>query len=215
MINLSRIKNNLFRDKLLYYIFLILYLGFEIKNNNQLGEFKMAKFTVDQAHSAVGFEVKHMMVSKVKGQFDAYTADVEAADLTDLTTASIAFKIDVASINTRNEDRDNHLKSADFFDAETNPSIDFKSTSITKDGEDYKVTGDLTIKGVTKPVTFDVEFGGKGTNPWGVEVYGFEAETKINREEFGLTWNAALETGGVLVGKDIKIKVELEVNPAA
>jgi polyisoprenoid-binding protein YceI len=175
----------------------------------------MAKWTVDQSHSSVGFEVKHMMVSKVKGQFETYTAEVEAADLTDLTTASIAFKFDVASINTRNEDRDNHLKSADFFDVETYSNIDFKSTSITKNGDDYKVTGDLTIKDVTKPVTFNVEFGGKGTNPWGVEVYGFEAEAKINREEFGLTWNAALETGGVLVGKDIKIKVELEINPAA
>ena len=175
----------------------------------------MAKWTVDQNHSSIGFEVKHMMVSKVKGQFESYTADVEAADLTDLTKASIAFKIDVASIDTRNEDRENHLKSADFFDVEKYPTIDFKSTSITKDGDDYKVTGSLTIKGVTKPVTFDVEFGGKGTNPWGVEVYGFEAEAKINREEFGLTWNAALETGGVLVGKDIKIKVELEVNPQA
>ena len=174
----------------------------------------MTKFVVDQAHSAVGFEVKHMMVSKVKGQFGSYTADVEAADLTDLTTASIAFKIDVASIDTRNEDRENHLKSADFFDVENYPTIDFKSTNITRDGDDYKVTGDLTIKDVTKPVTFDVEYGGKGTNPWGVEVYGFEAAAKVNREEFGLTWNAPLETGGVLVGKDIKIKVELEVNPA-
>jgi len=175
----------------------------------------MAKFTVDQSHSQVGFEVKHMMVSKVKGQFDAYTAEVEAENLEDLTTAQIAFSFDVASINTSSTDRDNHLKSADFFDVEQYPAITFKSTSISKDGDDFKVTGDLTIKDVTKPVTFDVEFGGKGKNPWGVEVYGFEAEAKINREEFGLTWNAALETGGVLVGKDIKIKVELEVNPAA
>lgn len=175
----------------------------------------MTQWTVDQSHSSVGFEVKHMMVSKVKGEFDSYTAEVEAADLTDLTTASIAFKFDVASINTRSGDRDNHLKSADFFDAEKFPAIEFKSTNITKSGDDYQVTGNLTIKDVTKPVTFDVEFGGKGTNPWGVEVYGFEAESKINREEFGLTWNAALETGGVLVGKDIKIKVELEINPAA
>ncbi|KMY52831.1 hypothetical protein AC623_01565 [Bacillus sp. FJAT-27231] len=175
----------------------------------------MAKFTVDQSHSSIGFEVKHMMVSKVKGNFDSYTAEVEAADLTDLTTANIAFSFDVASINTRSEDRDNHLKSGDFFDVEKYPSITFKSTNISKDGDDYKVTGDLTIKDVTKPVTFDAEFGGKGTNPWGVEVYGFEASTKINREEFGLTWNAALETGGVLVGKDIKITVELEVNPQA
>lgn len=174
----------------------------------------MAKWTVDQAHSSIGFEVKHMMVSKVKGTFESYTADVEAADLTDLTTAAIAFKFDIASINTRNTDRDNHLKSADFFNADAFPAITFKSTHITKDGDDYQVTGDLTIKDVTKPVTFDVEFGGKGTNPWGQEVYGFEAETKIDREAFNLTWNAALETGGVLVGKDVKIKVELELNPA-
>ena len=175
----------------------------------------MAKFAVDQSHSNVEFEVKHMMVSKVKGSFESYSADVEAKDLTDLTTASIRFQIDVASINTRSEDRDNHLRSADFFDVENHATIDFVSTNITKDGDDYKVTGDLTIKGVTKPVTFDVEFGGKATNPWGAEVYGFEASAKLNREEFDLTWNTALETGGVLVGKDIKINVELELNPAA
>ncbi|MGN1387692.1 MAG: YceI family protein, partial [Bacillus sp. (in: firmicutes)] len=168
----------------------------------------MAKFTVDQAHTTIGFEVKHMMVSKVKGQFESYTAEVEAADLTDLTTASIAFKIDVASINTRNADRDNHLRTGDFFDAESFPTIDFVSTGITKDGDDYEVTGDLTIKGVTKQVTLEVEYNGKGVNPWGVEVYGFEAEAKINREEFGLTYNAALETGGVLIGKDVKLKIE-------
>ena len=175
----------------------------------------MTTFTVDQTHSTIGFEVKHMMVSKVKGQFNQYSANVEAADLTDLTTASINFELDVASINTNNEDRDNHLKSADFFSTDEFGKITFTATNIVKDGDDYKVTGDLTIKDVTKPVTFEVEYGGKGTNPWGVEVYGFEAETKINREDFGLTWNAALETGGVLVGKDIKIKVELELNPAA
>ena len=175
----------------------------------------MAKFLVDQAHSTLGFEVKHMMVSKVRGQFDSYTADIEAADLSDLTTASFSFKFDVSSINTRNEDRDNHLRAGDFFDVASFPTIDFVSTSITKDGDDYKVTGDLTIKGVTKPVTFEVEYGGKGKNPWGVDVYGFEAETKINREDFDLTYNAVLETGGVLIGKDIKIKVELELNPAA
>ncbi|MBP3952648.1 YceI family protein [Bacillus suaedae] len=174
----------------------------------------MAKWTVDQSHSHINFEVKHMMVSKVRGQFNSYTANVEGADLTDLTTASVEFKFDVASINTSSEDRDNHLKSGDFFDVETYPTIDFKSTNIAKDGDDYKVTGDLTIRDVTKSVTFDVEYGGKGKNPWGVDVYGFEGQTKINREEFGLTWNAALETGGVLVGKDIKINVELELNPA-
>ena len=175
----------------------------------------MTKWTVDQSHSHIGFEVKHMMVSKVKGLFDSYTANVEAADLSDLTGANISFKFDVASINTRNEDRDNHLKSADFFDAEQFPAITFESTSITKSGDDFDVTGNLTIKDITKEVTFETAFNGKGTNPWGQAVYGFEAETKINREEFGLTWNTALETGGVLVGKDVKIKVELELNPAA
>lgn len=172
------------------------------------------KFNVDQSHSNIQFEVKHMMVSKVRGRFDSYKAEVEAQDLTDLTTASIAFEFDVASINTYNEERDNHLRSEDFFHVEKYPTITFKSTNIKKDGDDYEVTGDLTIKDVTKPVTFKVEYGGKGTNPWGVEVYGFEAKTKINREEFGLTWNAALETGGVLVGKDIKVRVDLELNPA-
>ncbi|MEO4054281.1 YceI family protein [Solibacillus sp. CAU 1738] len=174
----------------------------------------MAKWAIDRSHSSIGFTVKHMMVSKVKGVFDSYTADVEAEDLTDLTSANISFDFDIASINTRSEDRDNHLKSADFFDGEKYPKITFKSTNITKSDDTYKVTGDLTIKDVTKSVTFDTEFNGKGKNPWGVDVYGFEAETKINREEFGLTWNAALETGGVLVGKDIKIQVELELNPA-
>lgn len=177
----------------------------------------MAKWNIDLGHSAINFQVKHMMVSKVKGVFDSYSADIEAADLADLTTANISFTIDPASINTRSEDRDNHLKAADFFDAEKYPTITFKSTNIAKKaGDEYAVTGDLTIKDVTKSVTFDTEFNGKGTNPWGgQEVYGFEAETTINREDFGLTWNAALETGGgVLVGKDIKVTVELEINPA-
>lgn len=174
----------------------------------------MTNWTVDQSHSNVGFSVKHMMVSKVKGVFEDYSATVTAADLSDLSDATITFDIQVASISTKSKDRDNHLRSADFFDADQYPTISFQSTDIAKDGDDYKVTGDLTIKDVTKPVTFNVEFNGKGTNPWGVEVYGFEAETKINRDEFGLTWNAALETGGVLVGKEIKINVDLEVNPA-
>ncbi len=175
----------------------------------------MTKYLVDASHSSIGFEVKHMMVSKVKGSFDQFTADVEATELADLTTAQIAFEIDVNSVNTRSEDRDNHLRSGDFFDVENFPKVTFKSTGIEGAGENFKLTGDLTIKDVTLPVTFDVEYGGKGTNPWGGTVYGFEAEAKVNREDFGLVWNAALETGGVLVGKDIKIKVELELSPEA
>ncbi|HJH10922.1 MAG TPA: YceI family protein [Metalysinibacillus jejuensis] len=175
----------------------------------------MANYKVDSNHSSIEFSIKHMMVSKVKGTFDTYDATVSAEDLADLTTANIAFTIEVASINTRNSDRDNHLRSADFFNAEAHPTITFTSTNIVRDGDDYQVTGDMTIKGVTKPVTFEVEYNGKGKTPDGTEVYGFEAETKINREDFDLTWNAALETGGVLVGKDVKIHVALELNPAA
>lgn len=175
----------------------------------------MANYKVDSNHSSIEFSIKHMMVSKVKGTFDTYDATVSAEDLADLTTANIAFTIEVASINTRNSDRDNHLRSADFFNAEAHPTITFTSTNIVRDGDDYQVTGDMTIKGITKPVTFEVEYNGKGKTPDGTEVYGFEAETKINREDFDLTWNAALETGGVLVGKDVKIHVALELNPAA
>jgi len=174
----------------------------------------MTKYTVDTAHSSIGFSVKHMMVSKVRGNFNEFSANLEGQE-TDLTGSTIEFTIDVASINTNNEDRDNHLRSADFFDVETYPSITFKATDIqSKGGDEYKVTGDLTIKDVTKEVTFDAEYEGKGTNPWGQEVVAFSANSKINRKDFGLTWNQTLETGGVLVGEDIKIDIELELNPA-
>ena len=173
----------------------------------------MKKWNVDAAHSSIGFSVKHMMVSKVRGSFGDFGADVEANE-TDLTAANIAFTIKVASINTGNEDRDNHLRSADFFDVEQYPEIKFVANNITKKDDDYEIAGDITIKDVTKPIVFEAEYGGKGTNPWGQEVVAFSAETKLNREDFGLTWNQALETGGVLVGKDIKITIDLEANPA-
>lgn len=173
----------------------------------------MKKWTIDPAHSEIGFSVKHMMISKVKGSFTSFDADVEANE-EDLTNALIDFKIDAASINTNNTDRDNHLRSADFFDAEQYPHITFKANEIVQKDDEYELNGDLTIKGVTRPATFEVEYGGKGTNPWGVEVVAFNAEGKINRKDFGLTWNQSLETGGVLVGEDIKISLELQANPA-
>lgn len=173
----------------------------------------MKKWTIDQAHSEIGFSVKHMMISKVKGSFTSFDAAVEANE-ENLSGALIDFKIATESINTNNADRDNHLRSADFFDAEQYPYITFKANDIVQKDDEYELNGDLTIKGVTRPATFEVEYGGKGTNPWGVEVVAFNAEGKINRKDFGLTWNQSLETGGVLVGEDIKISLELQANPA-
>lgn len=172
----------------------------------------MAKtnWKVDNAHSSIDFSVRHMMVSKVKGTFRQFEATIEA-DPEDLTTADISFSIDVDSIDTRNEDRDNHLKSADFFDVANHPQITFKSTNIVAKGNGvYDVTGDLTIRGVTRPVTFEVTYEGQGKNPWGAIVAGFSGKGKINRTDFGLTWNNPLETGGVLVGEEVNISIEIE-----
>lgn len=178
---------------------------------------KMAKtnWNVDQAHSEVGFSVKHMMISKAKGTFDQFEATIEA-DVEDLTDAKIEFVIDTTSINTRNKDRDDHLRSADFFDAENYPKITFIATDIKKTADsNYDVTGNLTLKGTTKPVTLDVSFEGQSKDPMsGSMVAGFSGSTKINRKEFGLTWNAAVETGGVLVGEDVNINFELELHKA-
>lgn len=174
----------------------------------------MTKYVVDPTHSSVGFQAKHMMISKVKGHFDQFSADLDI-NPEDLTGGNIRFEVDIASINTNNSDRDNHLRSGDFFDAETYPKMTFVATDIQKEDDDeYKITGDLTIRDVTKPVTFDVDYNGRGTNPWGVEVVAFEIEGKINRKDFGLNWNQTLETGGVLVGETIKIHLEIEANPA-
>ncbi|WEG13726.1 YceI family protein [Pullulanibacillus sp. KACC 23026] len=172
-------------------------------------------WNVDLSHSSLEFTVKHMMVSKVRGNFDVYEAKL-IADPQDLTTAEIEFKVDIDSINTRNADRDAHLKSADLFEKEKYPYMTFKATNIVKTGDnEYAVTGDLTLKGVTKSVTFDATFEGEGKNPWGQEVAGFTATGKINRSDFGISWNAALETGGVLVGDEVKIAVEIEATKAA
>jgi polyisoprenoid-binding protein YceI len=165
--------------------------------------------TVDPVHSHVGFSVRHMMVTTVRGKFTAYrgTLDLDAADF---TRSRIEGEIDVASIDTGNPDRDNHLRSADFFDVATHPKITFKSTSITRDGDGYKVTGDLSIRGQTHPVTLDVENAGTSKNPWGQVVTGVSATGSINRKDFGLVWNAVLETGGVAVSDKVKIEIEVQ-----
>lgn len=171
----------------------------------------MKKWLIDDDHSIVGFEVKHMMVAKVRGRFNDFTADIQAKDITNLTTADISFSFTANSIDTRNNERDRHLMSGDFFDVEHYPTITFNSTNIIKKDDYYQVTGQLTIKDITQSITFDVNYGGKATNASGVVIYGYEAETIINREDFGLTWNTLLESGGVLVGNEVKINVDLEL----
>ncbi|QQE77828.1 YceI family protein [Alicyclobacillus sp. SO9] len=172
-----------------------------------------AKWAVDVAHSSIDFSVKHMMVSKVKGTFQKFDAAIEA-DPEDLTTANISFWVDVASIDTRNPDREGHLKSGDFFDVENHPELTFNATKIEKTGDGkYDVTGDLTIRGTTKPITFAVTYEGSGKDPMsGDEVAGFSGAATLNRKDFGLVWNVALETGGVLVGDQVKISIELEAH---
>lgn len=170
------------------------------------------KWVIDADHSLVEFSVKHMMIAKVRGNFEKFDANI-TADSSDLTTAAIEFTIDTASIHTKNEDRDNHLRAADFFDVESYPNITFKATEITKvSGDDYKVSGDVTIKDITRPETFEVTFEGEGKDPWGNTKAGFSAKTKISRSDYGLTYNAALETGGVLIGDQITINIELEAS---
>ncbi|TDL31474.1 polyisoprenoid-binding protein [Jeotgalibacillus sp. S-D1] len=172
------------------------------------------KWAVDAVHSSVDFSVKHMMISRVKGSFKDFSAEVEA-DVQDLSTASISFRIDVNTIDTRNEDRDNHLRSADFFDVEKFPAITFTSTDVKKtDDDEYELIGDVTIKDVTKKETFTVEYEGSGKDPWGNEKIGFSVNGKLNRKDYGLTWNQALETGGVLVGEDIKINLQIQAQQA-
>ncbi|NLI67833.1 MAG: YceI family protein [Bacilli bacterium] len=174
----------------------------------------MSTWNVDASHTTVSFVVKHMMVTKVRGTFSDIEGKIEG-DPENFENAKVTFRVGVDSIDTKNEDRDNHLRSADFFDVENHPNMTFESKKIEKVGDNqYKLTGDLTIRGTTKETTFDVEYLGKGTNPWGVEVVGFEARATISRKEFGLTWNQALETGGVLVSDDVKIEIDLEANPA-
>ncbi len=168
------------------------------------------KWTIDPTHSGVDFSIKHMMFSNVKGSFNQFDAIIEANPL-DLTTATIEFNVNLASVDTRNEDRDNHLRSGDFFDVEVYPTMTFKATTIVNNGDgEYEVTGDLSIHGVTKQETFTVNYEGSGKDPWGNEKVGFSAAGSIKRSDYGLTWNSALETGGVLVGDKVKINIELQ-----
>lgn len=169
-------------------------------------------WTIDPDHSNIGFKVRHLMVSNVKGSFEKHTGTVEINDK-DITKSKVEVSIDTSSINTNVQKRDEHLRSADFFDVAKYPAMTFVSKKVVKNGKDkLKVTGDLTLHGVTKAVVLDVEgLSQESKDPWGNIRKGATASTKINRKDFGLVWNAALETGGVAVGEEVTITLEVEM----
>ncbi|PXY42812.1 hypothetical protein DMB65_02005 [Flavobacterium cheongpyeongense] len=168
-------------------------------------------WAIDPTHSEIGFKVKHMMFTNVSGKFNRFQAHVENED-NNFETSKISFSAEVDSVDTNNSDRDNHLRSADFFDADIFPKISFTSTEIKKINDAlFEITGDLTVKNVTKSVVLETEYSGLMTDPWGNTKSGLSITGKINRKEFGLTWNAALETGGVLVGEEIKLISEIQL----
>lgn len=166
---------------------------------------------IDPAHTLAEFSVKHMMITTVRGRFGAVSGTVEL-DEARPEKSKVEVEIDAQSIDTREEKRDGHLRSADFLEVEKHPKITFRSTRVTAKGEDrFEVEGDLTIRGVTKPTVLDVKREGSAKSPWGQEVMGFTADTKLDRREYGLQWNQALETGGVLVGNEVKVHLEVEL----
>ena len=173
------------------------------------------KWAIDPTHSKVAFKVKHLMISNVLGNFKEFEGQV-STDGDDFSTAEINFSLNAASIDTEMADRDGHLKSPDFFDAEKYPKITFSGKGMKDLGDEmFELTGDLTIKEVTKPVTLTVEYGGIMSDPWGNVKAGFSLSGKINRKDFGLNWNAALEAGGVLVGEEVKISGDIELAKVA
>jgi polyisoprenoid-binding protein YceI len=169
------------------------------------------KWVIDPMHSEVQFKVKHLVISTVTGFFKSFEGTMET-ESSDFENANISFALNIDSIETNQSQRDAHLKSADFFDAEKHPQITFKSTSFKNTGEEdeYKLTGDLTIKGVTKPVTLNAEFGGSADDFYGNTKAGFEVTGKINRKDFGLTWDGITEAGSVVVGEDIKLMMNVQ-----
>jgi len=165
-------------------------------------------WTIDPSHSEVSFKVRHLGISKTRGRFGSFRGDIVVADQPE--DSRVAVEIDAASIDTKDEGRDAHLRSGDFFDADSFPTLTFVTTGVEAQGDRWVVTGDLTIRGVTRPVVLETEVAGLVTDPWGNQRVGFQASAEVNREDFGLTWNAALETGGLLVGKTVQIDLEVE-----
>jgi polyisoprenoid-binding protein YceI len=171
-------------------------------------------WTIDPVHSTVEFSVRHMVVSTTKGRFTGVTGTI-VLDEADLTRSHVDITIDAATVDTRQEQRDADLRSANFLDVEKYPTITFKSTRIAVAGDTYRVFGDLTIHGVTREVELDTEYNGQNRTPWGTEVAGFTASTRISRKDFGLTYSATLETGGLVVGDEVKIELEIEAGKQA
>lgn len=168
------------------------------------------KWTIDPTHSEIGFKVKHMMFTNVSGKFEKYDATLTAEDDT-FKNAEVKFSADVSSINTGNPDRDNHLRSADFFNAEDNPKLTFNGTLFQASGGKYELSGDLTMNGQTRHVGLPAEFGGLMTDPWGNTKAALSIEGRINRKDWGLTWNSALEAGGVLVSDEVRLTIEIQM----
>lgn len=169
----------------------------------------LASYSIDTAHSSVNFAVRHMVVAKTRGRFTKFSGSF-SFDAADPSKSTVSVTIDASSIDTHEPQRDGHLRSPDFLDADNHKEITFTSKRVEGSGEELRVVGDLTIRGVTHEVTLDVEHHGGGKDPWGNEKTGFSAKTSINRKDYGLTWNQVLETGGVLVGEKIEIEIDVE-----
>jgi polyisoprenoid-binding protein YceI len=169
----------------------------------------VAPYAIDPSHSNVEFIARHMVIQEVRGRFRKFAGTLTIANDASIPTA-VAVQIDAASVDTREEQRDDHLRSAAFFDAKNHPKLIFTSTAIAGSGSSFTITGDLSIRGVTKSVTIDAELERRDKDPWGNERLAYSAKTKVHRKDFGLTWNQALETGGVLVGDEIAIELEIQ-----
>jgi polyisoprenoid-binding protein YceI len=168
------------------------------------------QWNIDASHSNLQFSVRHLVITKVRGAFRSYRGTLELDENDGLGLAKVDVSIDAASIDTAEPKRDEHLRSSDFLDVAAHPTLRFQSRSIAREGAQYRVTGDLTIRGVTRSVVLDAEFQGRGKDPWGGQRAAFSARTSIDRQDFGLTWNQALEAGGVLVGTTIEIEIEVQ-----
>ena len=175
---------------------------------------KTTTWNIDAAHSVLEFSVKHMMFTTAKGRFEDFSGTIEY-DPQNVENSRVEVTINTASITTNTADRDAHLRSADFFDVEKFPQATFRSTSVEGGADEFTIHGELTIKDVTRPITLKAELEGTGVNPWGVEVIGFEAKGKFNRKDFGLNWNQALESGGVLVSDEVKLSIDVQAAKAS